>query len=209
MLKLTLFEIDKNDAFTEVNSKGLLIYNTPTNYIKFGSGVSEIKIEDLKVNNISVMGNLYVYGEQIAPIVTMELYNTIADVFTIGADTTSGTTSLILGKYSTPNSLITDGNIITSSVPITAPDLKIGNNSVLSKFIVLHFVPDTMVVSNVPIALPNENTYIMGTNRLLVFLDGRLQKLGATADYIEVSPTQISFNMNIAEDAIITFIIIG
>jgi len=48
--------------YSELNAAGLVVANSPSSYIRFGSGKAEIKVDSLDVNNINVVGNLTVYG---------------------------------------------------------------------------------------------------------------------------------------------------
>jgi len=65
----------------------------------------------------------------------------------------------------------------------------------------------------VPITIPGSRSYRVGSNKLLVFINGVLQQAGTSNDYREVGntgdvATTVMFNYNLAQDSKITFIIL-
>ena len=209
-LKITNFSVTKSNSFAEISPKGLFLYNSPNEYIKFGTGTAEIKTSLLKVGDLVVYGNLHVYGEQITSGAVGEILGTTSNTFTIGNTNTSGNTSLTFGDYAVANTLTSDGTNLTSSIPLIASDFKKNGNSLFSTITAeLFSVPVGGIEKDIPIVLPNGKTYINDSNTLLVFLDGRLQINGNSDDYYEVGTTQIAFTYDLAEGAKILFLIIG
>ena len=209
-LKITSFSITKSNSFTELSPKGVYIFNSPNEYIKFGTGTAEIKTPNLKVGDLSVYGNLYVYGEQVASGAIGEILGTTSALFTIGNTTTVEDTTLKFGNYNTQNTLVSDGSSITSSVLLNAPDFKKDGRSLFSKIDAeLINVQVGGLIKDIPVAIPNGKTYINNTNTLLVFVDGILKMKGATEDYYEIGTNQVAFNYDLAEGAKILFLIIG
>ena len=176
----------------------------------FGTGTAEIKTPNLKVGDLSVYGNLYVYGEQVASGAIGEILGTTSALFTIGNTTTVEDTTLKFGNYNTQNTLVSDGSSITSSVLLNAPDFKKDGRSLFSKIDAeLINVQVGGLIKDIPVAIPNGKTYINNTNTLLVFVDGILKMKGATEDYYEIGTNQVAFNYDLAEGAKILFLIIG
>ncbi len=209
-LKISNFSVTKSNSFAELSPKGLYIYNSPSELIKFGTGSAEIKTPSLRVTDLVVTGNLYVYGEQILSGIVVEIFGTSSSNFTIGNANTSGNTSLTFGDYAVANTLTSDGTNLTSSIPLIASDFKKNGNSLFSTITAeLFSVPVGGIEKDIPIVLPNGKTYINDSNTLLVFLDGRLQINGNSDDYYEVGTTQIAFTYDLAEGAKILFLIIG
>ncbi len=208
-LKITNFSVTKSNSFAEISPKGLFLYNSPSEYIKFGTGTAEIKTSLLKVGDLVVYGNLHVYGEQITSGAVGEILGTTSNTFTIGNSTTSGDTILKFGSYITDNKLTANGSSITSSVFLSAPDFKKAGNSLFSIITAELKTLDSGLASTIPIEIPNGKTYIINTNTLLVFVDGVMRYKGVSEDYMEISTNSIAFNYDLAEGAKILFLIIG
>ena len=204
------FSLVEDDYFTSISDSGIFIYGMKDNYIKIGKGIFEIKGNDVQLTSLTVngtttiTGDLNVSGSIISLGTATALAATTALTFTIGSGETSASTSLQFGDYATTNTLTSDGAKITSSVP-----LYITTNPVFSTITRESYTAASSILTDIPIEIPNGKTYITGSNKLLVFLDGRLQNSGVSADYYEVNSTQIAFNFNLSAGANIVFIIIG
>jgi hypothetical protein len=203
MLRVQNFKITKSNTFTEINPLGVYVYNSPQEYFKFGSGVAEIRSSNLRVSDLTVTGNLYVYGN----VVSSAPSTSVGNLFTIGDGESVEQTKLKFGTYAAEQSLYTTGAGITSTTPLISPDFIKNGNSVFSTITAEMLVLENNLAAEIPIAIPNEKSYILGSNKLLVFLDGMLKY--KTEDYTEVSSTQISFSFDIASGAKILFLIIG
>jgi len=204
------FSLVEDDYFTSISDSGIFIYGMKDNYIKIGKGIFEIKGNDVQLTSLTVngtttiTGDLNVSGSIISLGTATALAATTALTFTIGSGETVANTALQLGDYATANTLTSDGTKITSSVP-----LYITTNPVFSTITRELYTAASSILTDIPIEIPNGKTYITGSNKLLVFLDGRLQNSGVSADYYEVNSTQIAFNFNLSAGANIVFIIIG
>lgn len=73
-------------------------------------------------------------------------------------------------------------------------------NRVLSYFNI-----DVDLAIGAEVTLPNSTSYTIGTNSLLVFVDGILMDI--TSDYSEVSTTSVSFTNSLTVGQVITFIV--
>lgn len=208
-LKITNFSVTKSNSFAEISPKGLFVYNSPSEYLKFGTGTAEIKTTRFEVGDMFIYGNLYVYGKQISSGAVGEILGTTSNTFTIGNSMTSGDITLKFGSYATDNKLTANGSSITSSVLLNAPDFKKAGNSLFSTVTAELKTLTSGLASTIPIEIPNGKTYIINTNTLLVFVDGVLRYRGATEDYTEISTNSIAFNYDLAEGAKILFLIIG
>lgn len=204
------FSLVEDDYFTSISDSGIFIYGMKDNYIKIGKGIFEIKGNDVQLTSLSVngsatiTGDLNVSGSIISLGTATSLAATTATTFTIGSAETSASTILQFGAYGTVNTLTSNGTKITSSVP-----LYINTNPVFSTVTRELYTAVAAILTGIPIEIPNGKSYITGSNKLLVFLDGRLQNSGISADYYEVNSTQIAFNFNLSAGANIVFIIIG
>lgn len=68
-----------------------------------------------------------------------------------------------------------------------------------------YIVPATGILAGTSITIPNGRSYVIGSNRLLVFVDGWLQEL--TDDYTEGTTTTVKFTYDLPEGARISFVI--
>ena len=48
--------------FSELNASGLFVFNSPTNYVKIGKGISTIQSDNFSISNLSVTQNADFYG---------------------------------------------------------------------------------------------------------------------------------------------------
>jgi hypothetical protein len=189
-----------------LSSQGILVFQSPANFFKMSPTEFIFKNGELEIEDLIVKGNLRVYGSTISVSTSTEINRTTSNTFIVGSLTNTGNTGLTFGTYTTPNTLTSNGSIITSSVPIVAPSFT-RNGREVGVPIVKQLQISSNLLSNVDIDLPDSNTYIMGEDKLWVFVDGRLQI--KDIDFIEVTTSKIQFLYDLASGARITFIIIG
>lgn len=208
-LKVTAFSLIESNSFAELSPNGLFVYNSPEEYIKFGSGTAEIRSNNLRVNNISVMGDMYIYGNQVVAATSVTISALSNPDLTIGAFTTSGECSLTLGNYAQPVTISTDGSElnITKDVVLDSGKVFKQNGVAIGTFRVDNLVLTQSIQAGVAIEIPNNSTYIVGANKLFVFVDGRLQCIAN--DYTEYSANSVKFLYDLLEGASIIFISIG
>ncbi len=139
-------------------------------------------------------------------VITNAMINSSAAI----ADTKLATISTA-GKVS--GTAITSGNISTSGSINTTNTAGFTQGGV--KYVKIYresiVVGAGGIAQGATVTVPNSRTYtttsVDSDNKMFVYVDGRLQKPGASYDYVEASTTTITFNYDIAEGASIEFII--
>ncbi len=233
--------------FSELNLKGLFIGNTPASYVRFGSGLAEIKVDELTTNAMTVMGDLKVYGQTFsytpsasgAPILVLNSGLPGLVYGGLELDDSAGSTNLLfydrddanankwkfgsrlhakVGTQLLPTWLgrpvladVTSGDV-TVAGSLTASSFLKGGVDISTVYSEIYTCPYN-IESLVPITIPGSKSYKVGSNKLLVFINGVLQQAGTSNDYREVGntgdvATTVMFNYNIAQDSKITFIIL-
>jgi hypothetical protein len=233
ILDIDYVKLTKWEPFVEISEKGIYIFKSPSSLVKAGIDTFQIKGGNLEVENITIKGTLSIMGQAniISPAHqhisdailegTTNLFFTTArsraainNTYPILYNSTTGNISLDYDTTNlnlTNNKLNTIQNISTTSdvqfKTVTAESFNITNGNSIGIIYNEVYIAGDDIPSSVPIVIPNSRSYIMNSNKLLVFVDGRLQVKGQ--DYFETSTTTISFNYDLAAGATISFIIIG
>ncbi|MFA6295418.1 MAG: hypothetical protein WC666_03265 [Candidatus Paceibacterota bacterium] len=209
----------KYEYFTDISQQGVFIFNSPSSYIKIGKGKSEF-FGEVQATNLVVTGNFTVYGTTVisgpsivaSPIQVLNNGATLPTTFSgIEIDNTAGNNPMLMYNVSANNWGIfqrTAGTTGDQAGTFSAFD-KIIVQSDVDKIYNETYVAVSNITAGTPIVIPNSKSYNMGSNKLLVFINGVLQRSGATYDYQEASTTTVTFNYNLFTNAKITFYILG
>lgn len=203
--------------YSELNANGLVVANSPTSYIQFGKGIAKVKTDTLDVNNISVYGDLTVFGTTTTsgttvladPIQALNVGATLPTYAGIEIDNTAGNNPMLVytgGQWAVVSR--TAGDVGSQSGSFTSAD-RIMLQSDVDKIYTETYVTVSNVANGTPIVIPNSKSYIMGSKKLLVFVNGILQLEGASNDYLEATTTTVTFNYDLYTGAKITFYILG
>ena len=218
----TYFSVDtvemvKEEYFTDVSDKGIYVYSAANSYVKIGKGVAEINMPKVSFNDISVYGTLTVYGNTVSsgteiissPLQVVNDSATLPTYAGMEIDNSGGNNPMFVytsGQWGVMERIT--GTPGAQSGTFTALNTMIFQTDIDQIYLEVYEVGSD-IAAGTPIAIPNSKSYTMGSNKLLVFLDGILQRQGGTYDFIEYTTTQIKFNFDLTTGAKVTFYILG
>jgi len=233
--------------FSEINLMGLFIANTPESYIRLGSGLAEVRVDELTTNALTVLGDLDVYGSVsfyshpafAFPVLVLNTGLPMPLYSGLELDDSAGSSHLLFydrddanankWKFGSRSHSYVGGQSMPTWLgrPVLA-DVSTGAVTVAGNLTASSFIKDGVDISTVyteiyvcpynisplvPITIPNARSYKVGSNKLLVFVNGLLQHVGTSNDYREVgstgdTATTLMFNYNLALDSKLTFVIL-
>ena len=222
--------------FVEISEKGIYIFKSPSALIKAGVDTFQVKGGTFEVENLIINGTLTLTGSTnlLSPstysinsdsivegsnlfFTTVRARGVLSgdapvvyfpDYGTIGLNYSTNNFKLTSSALNTIQDIMTTSNVTFGTVTATtfknASGVAVGLTVTPLSYTVLTDLPATS-----SLALPNGNTYIVGSNKLLVFVDGRLQMQGSSEDYLEKTTSTIQFNYDLAVGAKVLFLILN
>ncbi len=134
-LTISQFGIYKYTPSVQLSANGMMIFNSPSKYIKMGyisqsagyyTGVSQFKGSSIQVDNLTVYNGIYNYG--LTFVAGNNLLGTTANKFTINTDGTNENSQLIFNKNNVLSKVTFDGADV-----IFDDDIKVGSSYVVKQ----------------------------------------------------------------------------